>query len=106
MRVGWILLLALLLVVSVWQAMGSVRFTRLANVIRAAETESRIEAESLGSRVAEMESRLDRPEATADRRSGTRKTMIVALARKLLIALWRLATTGEVPRGVVLRAAV
>jgi transposase len=34
-----------------------------------------------------------------------RKTMIVALARKLLIALWRLATTGEVPTRVVLRAA-
>ena len=33
----------------------------------------------------------------------TRKTMIVALARKLLIALWRLVTTGEVPQGVVLR---
>ena len=33
------------------------------------------------------------------------KTMIVALARKLLIALWRLVTTGEVPTGVVLRAA-
>ncbi len=34
-----------------------------------------------------------------------RKTMIVALARKLLIALWRLVTTGEVPAGVVLRPA-
>jgi transposase len=34
-----------------------------------------------------------------------RKTMIVALARKLLIAIWRLVTTGEVPTGVVLRAA-
>jgi transposase len=34
-----------------------------------------------------------------------RKTMIVALARKLLIALWRLVTTGEVPAGVALRAA-
>jgi transposase len=34
-----------------------------------------------------------------------RKTMIVALARKLLIALWRLATIGEVPAGVLLRAA-
>jgi len=34
-----------------------------------------------------------------------RKTMIVALARKLLIALWRLVTTGEVPAGVVLRSA-
>ncbi|HEX3413412.1 MAG TPA: hypothetical protein VHT00_16990 [Stellaceae bacterium] len=43
---------------------------------------------------------------TADRRSGTRKTMIVALARKLLIAPRRLATTCEVPQGVMLRAAV
>jgi transposase len=34
---------------------------------------------------------------------GKRKTMIVALARKLLIALWRLVTTGEVPAGVALR---
>lgn len=29
--------------------------------------------------------------------------MIVALARKLLIALWRMVTAGEVPQGVVLR---
>ena len=42
---------------------------------------------------------------TADGRRATRKTMILALARKLLIALWRLATTGEVPQGVVLRPA-
>ena len=35
---------------------------------------------------------------------GARKTtMIVALARKLLIALWRMVTAGEVPQGVVLR---
>ena len=40
---------------------------------------------------------------TADARGGTRKTMIVALARKLLIALWRLVTTGETPEGIVLR---
>jgi transposase len=40
---------------------------------------------------------------TADARGGTRKAMIVALARKLLIALWRLATTGEAPEGVALR---
>src|SRR5436305_823464 len=32
---------------------------------------------------------------TTDSRSGTRKTMIVALARKLIIALWRLVTAGE-----------
>ena len=42
---------------------------------------------------------------TADARGGTRKTMIVALARKLLIALWRLVTTGETPEGIVLRPA-
>ncbi|MES2337703.1 MAG: transposase [Pseudomonadota bacterium] len=36
--------------------------------------------------------------------SGTRKTkMIVALARKLLIALWRMVTIGEIPVGVTLR---
>jgi transposase len=40
------------------------------------------------------------------RANGARKTkMIVALARKLLIALWRMVTTGEVPHGVVLRQA-
>jgi len=42
---------------------------------------------------------------TADARGTTRKTMIVALARKLLIALWQLVTTGEIPQGVVLRTA-
>jgi len=42
---------------------------------------------------------------TADSRIGTRKTMIVALARKLIIALWRLVTTGEALEGVVLRPA-
>jgi transposase len=33
-----------------------------------------------------------------------RNVMIVALARKLLIALWRFVTTGEIPQGVVLAA--
>ena len=42
---------------------------------------------------------------TADARGATRKTMIVALARKLLVALWRMATIGEVPEGVILRPA-
>ena len=36
---------------------------------------------------------------------GARKIMIVALARKLLIALWRLVKTGEVPQGVAFRSA-
>jgi transposase len=44
-------------------------------------------------------------QARTENARGTRKTMIVAMARKLLIALWRLVTTGEVPAGVVLRAA-
>ena len=39
----------------------------------------------------------------ADGRGGTRKTMIVALARKLLITLWRLVTTGEMPDDIVIR---
>ena len=30
-------------------------------------------------------------------------SMIVALARKLLIALWRMVTIGEIPEGIVLR---
>ena len=45
-------------------------------------------------------------ERTADGRSNVRKTFIVALARKLLIALWRFVTHGEVPDGVVLKPAV
>jgi transposase len=44
-------------------------------------------------------------ERTASARRDVRKTMIVALARKLLIALWRYVTLGEVPPGVVLRPA-
>ncbi len=44
-------------------------------------------------------------ERTTDCRGNTRKTMIVALARKLLIALWRLVKTGEVPQGLILRPA-
>src|SRR5438105_12297757 len=42
---------------------------------------------------------------TADRRGSTRKTMIVALARKLLIALWRFTITGKASDGIVLRPA-
>ena len=37
--------------------------------------------------------------------SGSRKTMAVALARKLLIALWRLVHDGVVPEGVIMRPA-
>jgi len=44
-------------------------------------------------------------EARTETAPNTRKKMIVALARKLLIALWRFATTGIIPDGVALRAA-
>jgi len=43
-------------------------------------------------------------ERTAGMR-GLRKKMIVALARKLLIVLWRLVREGVVPDGLVLRPA-
>ena len=36
---------------------------------------------------------------------GLRKTFIIALARKLLIALWRYVELGVLPEGVALRAA-
>ena len=42
---------------------------------------------------------------TADARQGTRKSLIVAVARKLLIDLWRLVTTGETLVGVEMRPA-
>ena len=43
--------------------------------------------------------------ARTENARGVRKTMIVALARKLLIALWRFVREGIVPDGVVLRPA-
>lgn len=54
----------------------------------------------------QKESALSRWYRTRTGVQGVRKTvLIVALARKLLIALWRMVTIGEVPHGVVLRAA-
>jgi len=43
--------------------------------------------------------------ARTENAASSRKTMVVALARKLLIALWRLVRDGVVPDGVVLRPA-
>jgi hypothetical protein len=40
-----------------------------------------------------------------DARQGTRKSLIVAMARKLLIELWRFVTTGETLLGVKMRPA-
>ncbi len=44
--------------------------------------------------------------ARTENSPSKRKTMIVALARKLLIALWRLVTTGQIPAGLALRPVV
>ena len=59
------MVLAGLLILSGWQAIGFVRFSRLARGLQRAEIDARVEAEALGKRVADVESRLDRPEATA-----------------------------------------
>jgi len=42
---------------------------------------------------------------TADGRQGTRKSLIVAMARKLLIQLWHFVTTGQALVGVEVRPA-
>ena len=44
-------------------------------------------------------------EARTENNRGSRKKMVVALARKLLIALWHFVRDGVVPEGVVLRPA-
>jgi transposase len=44
-------------------------------------------------------------QARTENARGSRKKMIVALARKLLIALWHFVRNGVVPEGVVLRPA-
>jgi transposase len=44
-------------------------------------------------------------ERTAHGRGRIRRIAIVALARKLIVALWRFLTTGLVPEGAVLKAA-
>jgi transposase len=43
--------------------------------------------------------------ARTEKAPGLRKKMIVAMARKLLIALWHFVRDGVVPEGVVLRPA-
>jgi Tfp pilus assembly protein PilN len=57
--------LALLVAVSLWQASGFIRYSKLAQSIRSEAQDSRVEAEALGKRVRELEARLDRPDSTA-----------------------------------------
>ena len=44
-------------------------------------------------------------ERAGSERSRSRRIMIVALARKLLVALWRYTTFGELPKGAALKIA-
>jgi cell division protein FtsB len=57
--------LAVLVVLTIWQASGFVQYSNLARSIRSVERESRVEADALGKRVAELETPLNRPESTA-----------------------------------------
>ena len=41
-----------------------------------------------------------------DQKGRVRRIAIVALARKLMVALWRYVTTGLVPTGAVLKPAI
>lgn len=58
-------ILIVLAVVSARQALGFIQYSNMARAIRVQEQESRVDADALGKRVAELESRLDRPESTA-----------------------------------------
>jgi hypothetical protein len=64
-NIGLAIILGGLLVLSAWQAVGFARFSRMAHGLQSTETDARVEAETLGKQVADVESRLDRPEATA-----------------------------------------
>jgi Tfp pilus assembly protein PilN len=64
-NIALVCVLIVLAVLSVIQTRGFARFSRLSGSIRAEEQESRVEAQALQKQVAELESRLDRPESTA-----------------------------------------
>jgi cell division protein FtsB len=57
--------LVFLVLVSVWQASGFLQYSRMSQSILPAERTNRVEAEALGKHVAELESRLERPESSA-----------------------------------------
>src|SRR5262245_28454573 len=58
-------ILIVLAVVSARQALGFIQYSNMAQAIRVQEQESRVDADAIGKRVAELESLLDRPESTA-----------------------------------------
>jgi hypothetical protein len=65
LNVAFVGILIALIVLSVWQMAGFRKYSRLARSVHPQEQGVRVEAESLGQRVAELGSRLDKPESTA-----------------------------------------
>src|SRR5262245_53749285 len=59
------LLLVVLIAWSVWQAFAFRHYSDLSARIREEERNARVQSEVLGGRVAELQARLDRPEAAA-----------------------------------------
>lgn len=55
----------ILMLFSIWQAVGFLRFKDLAEDLRTAERDARVEWEYLGEQVQTVEARLDRPESVA-----------------------------------------
>ena len=64
-NIALVVLLVVLVGVSSWQTVGFRKYTKLTRSIRTREQDTRVEAEALRQRVADLESRLDRPESTA-----------------------------------------
>jgi Tfp pilus assembly protein PilN len=58
-------ILVVLVLVSAWQAYGFIQYSSLSGQIRGQEEELRVQSQALGHQLEEVESRLDRPEATA-----------------------------------------
>jgi len=64
-NIAMVIGLIVLVVLSVWQAVGFARYSKKAQAIRSTEQDLRVDDEVLRKHVAELESRLDRPESTA-----------------------------------------
>jgi Tfp pilus assembly protein PilN len=65
LNVALVFVLVVLAVLSVLQGVGFARYSRLARSIRSQEQETRVEADVLGQRVADLGSKLDSTESTA-----------------------------------------
>jgi Fimbrial assembly protein (PilN) len=65
LNIGLAAILVALIGLTAWQTVGFIRFSRKARGIRKTEQELRVAADSMGQQVAQLGSRLDRPEATA-----------------------------------------